>query len=485
VSRRYDLSGGRVLGGRHGQVLITLTLALPLFLGLVSLVADFGMIYLKQSRLNASAQAAALAGAWAMAQPGATTTSVQSAVTSYSGSSGDKNSYGLSNATLVSGYPSLECLTTLQTLFGISCYGPSNTNALVVKEQITVPLAFAGIFGFPSVKLTAVATAGMRGASATPLNVAIIVDGTQSMNSTDSSASCNDKRINCAMAGVQVLLKGLSPCLPGLTSCGTVTNGNVPNSLERVSLMSFPPVTTATVTNDYSCGGTSPTTVAYATPFPPTSTYQILDFSSDYRSSDSATTLKSTSRLVAAVAGNSGNPCLSAKGGFGTYYAQAIYAAQTYLVAEQAKFPNSQNVIILLSDGDATASCSGSSGGVCNSGQMPGASTTSGTYVSTLQECHQAITAAHAASVAGTRVYAVAYGSPSTGCATDTAPTITPCQTMQQIASSPGYFFSDYTATGGSNACVSASQPATALKDIFQAIVSDFTFSKLIPNNTQ
>jgi hypothetical protein len=199
-----------------------------------------------------------------------------------------------------------------------------------------------------------------------------------------------------------------------------------------------------------------------------------VNFSSDYRTSNSTSTLKSTSPLVQAVAGNSGDPCLYAKGGYGTYYAQAIKAAQTYLVAEQSNFPGSQNVIILLSDGDATS----------NSSQMPGASATSGTYMSSLQECHQAITAAQAAASAGTRVYAVAYGSPSTGCTTDISPTITPCQTMQQIASSPGYFFSDYTATGASNACVSDSQPATALKDIFQAIVSDFTTSKLVPNGT-
>ena len=473
------------LRGRQGQVLISLALSMTLLLGLISLVTDFGLIYLNQSRLNASTQAAALAGAWAMAQPGATSTSVTSAVTSYSGASGNKNTYGLSDATVMTGYPAMECLNTLVSLFGVSCYGPSNTNALSVKEQIVVPLAFARLVGVPSVTLTSTATAGMRGASATPLNVAIIVDGTQSMNDTDTSASCNDKRINCAMAGVQVLLKGLSPCLPNLVSCGTVTNGNVAGSFERVSLMSFPPVTTGTVANDYNCGGTSPSTAAYATPFPSTSTYQIVNFSSDYRSSDTATTLRSSSNLVAAAAGNSNLPCFIAKGGYGTYYAQAIYAAQTYLVAEQAKFPNSQNVIILLSDGDANSTCTASSGGVCTAGDLVGASTTSTTYPSTLQECHQAVTAAQAAAAAGTRVYAVAYGSPTTGCVTDTNPTITPCQTMQQIASAPGYFFSDYTATGGSNACVSASQPATALKDIFQAIVSDFTVSKLIPNNTQ
>jgi hypothetical protein len=55
---------------------------------------------------------------------------------------------------------------------------------------------------------------------------------------------------------------------------------------------------------------------------------------------------------------------------------------------------------------------------------------------------------------------------------------------MQQIASSPGYFFSDYTATGGDSTCISASQPVTNLSQIFQVIATDLTVSKLIPNST-
>jgi hypothetical protein len=55
---------------------------------------------------------------------------------------------------------------------------------------------------------------------------------------------------------------------------------------------------------------------------------------------------------------------------------------------------------------------------------------------------------------------------------------------MQQMASSASYFFSDYTATGGSSSCISAAQPITGLNQIFQAIVSDLTTVKLIPNGT-
>jgi hypothetical protein len=286
------------------------------------------------------------------------------------------------------------------------------------------------------------------------------------------------------LSGVQTLLQTLAPCPQNLASCGAATSGNVSNSVDRVALYTFPPVTALSVANEYNCGTTKPSTSAYLTPFLATSTYQVVGFSSDYRASDFTTTLNTSSNLVKTVGGKSGCTGLQAIGGYGTFYAQVIYAAQADLVTEQSSFPNSQNVMILLSDGDATATCTVSLLGVCTVGDMPGASTTGTTYIATNQECHQAITAAAAAATAGTRVYAVAYGAEASGCTSDTSPTITPCQTMQKIASSPGYFFSDYTATGGTSSCVSASQPVTNLKQIFTDIAVDLTVAKLIPNGT-
>jgi hypothetical protein len=227
--------------------------------------------------------------------------------------------------------------------------------------------------------------------------------------------------------------------------------------------------------------------VGYATA--QTGTYQIVNFSSDYKTSDGAASLNATSNIVMSTStnGTAGQPnCLYVQGGFGTYYAQAIAAAQANLVAEQANFPNSQNVLIVLSDGDATATCTNSKNNVCTAGDMVGASTTANTGAyppeSTIDECWQAVSAAAAAAKAGTRVYAVAYGAESAGCTNDSK--YTPCTTMQNIASSPGYFFSDYAATGANGACISASQPTTSLKQIFQVIAGDLTVAKIIPNNT-
>lgn len=333
---------------------------------------------------------------------------------------------------------------------------------------------FFPMFGGPSAVLSATATAAMKGSAPLPYNVAIVVDSTASMTTTDYDSNCHSTRISCALAGVRILLQGLSPCQPALSSCGTAVNGNVANSVDRVALLTFPPVTTLTVANDYNCSGLSPLVVGYAFPFPLTSTYQVVDFSSDFRTSDSAGSLNSTSRLVAAAGGKAGCSGLRAVGGVGTYYAQAINAAQSYLTAEHALYPSAQNVMIVLGDGDAGTSSS----------NMPGASLTSGVFMSSRQQCHQAVTAAQTAAAAGTLVYSVAYGAGSGGCSTDTSPTITACQTMQQMASSPQYFFSDYTATGGSSSCISASQPITGLNQIFQTILTDLGTVKLVPNNT-
>ena len=112
----------------------------------------------------------------------------------------------------------------------------------------------------------------------------------------------------------------------------------------------------------------------------------------------------------------------------------------------------------------------------------------SGTYPSYVGMCGQAITAANAATAAGTLVYSVGYGSEPTGCNSDAYggayPNINPCTTMASMASAPQYFYSDYHQTGSNSNCV-ASQPVSSLSGIFAAIANDLTQSRLIPNTTQ
>jgi Putative Tad-like Flp pilus-assembly len=75
---------------------------------------------------------------------------------------------------MATGYPALSCLGTLQNSFGINCYGPGSTNAVQVKQQVSAPLYFLGLFGLNSMTLTSTATASMKGANVSPFNIAII-----------------------------------------------------------------------------------------------------------------------------------------------------------------------------------------------------------------------------------------------------------------------------------------------------------------------
>jgi hypothetical protein len=476
----------RLFKDERGQMLPVMAAVVVATVATAALSVDLGRCFYGQRELQNSANAAALAGAQVLPNSGATT-----AATSYSSLSGDNNANAnMSNVTMVSGYPAVECLGTL-TSAGMACVSPGNGNAVQVKEQMVVNLFFAPIFGVKTITLTATATAAMAGAVTSPYNVAIIMDTTSSMSDTDSDSQCSTSRLKCAEAGILVLLHDLYPCASNMGSCGTVTSGSngsgtVATSVDLVSLFTFPNATLGTVAKDYDCSSTNPTNEPYTFPtagastYAPsgstTPTYQVVGYSSDYRGSDTASALSTTSNIVKAVGGVSSCTGMSNPGGEGTYYAGVIYAAQASLIAEQTANPGSQNVMVIVSDGDA---------GTTTSGAMAGASTTSGKYPSTKQQCAQAVTAAQAAATAGTKVYTVAYGAEASGCGTDTSPTITPCVTMQTMASNSAFFYSDYTAKGGDSSCVSASQSTTNLNQIFTDIATSLSVPRLIPNTTQ
>ena len=448
-----------------GQVLPMVAVMLVMLLGMAGLVVDVGHAYYCHRELQMASDAAALAGAGSLLG-----TTPQATAMAYSAVQGGQNQRAnLDGVKMMSGYPKLRCLTTLKNQ-GVACAAPSNANAITVVQQATVPMYFAVLFGKTSMSISASATAAMRGAGTTPNNVMIVLDSTGSMNDFDSDSNCAGTRESCAQAGVRVLLNNLAPCGTGLATCGPVTDGNVANAVDKVALMTFPGVSSATeAANDFNCGGRSPEIAPYSYPTLPT--YQIVNWSSDYRTSSSAKSLTSSSNLVVASGGANGCTGLRAIGGEGTYYAGVIYAAQAALAAASSK--GTQNIMIVLSDGDANAS----------SKAMPGASTSTGTYPSTRNQCAQAVTAAQAATAAGTRVYTIAYGANANGCFTDTSG-ITPCQTMQQMASSAQYFYSDYTAAAGSGSCISASQPVSGLNQIFTQIAGDLTLARLIPDDT-
>ena len=470
--------------GEEGQVLFTLAVSMVGFLVLTACAVDLGFAYHAYSELQSSTNASATAGALDLPNTTAAATAL-----AYSGVSGDKNARpDLPGVTMVSGYPETRCLTYMVNQ-GLTCDNAANANSIEVVQQVTVPTFFAKVIGVNSLTLQATALAAMKGGTPTPANVMVILDSTRSMGDSDSDPACktatglsNPTKLDCAKWAMRVLLQNFAPCAAGLSSCGTVTSGNVSNAVDEVGLLTFPGLTNSSYASDdyQNCGtGLKSSYISpYGTPSSQPPYFTIVPLSSDYRTSDSSGLNGGSSNLVQAVDWQDGNNCTSSQygvqgpGGEGTYYAGIITEAQSDLSAITGTRAAYQNAIVLLSDGAATATAS---------------QFVSGTPSSYSQnECHQAITAAQAAAAtensAGlkTWVYSVAFGAATSNSCTTDSPAISGCTTMTDIASDASKFYSD-----DANGCASSAHSGiTNLGQIFQTISYDFLTTRLLPPST-
>ncbi len=469
-----------------GQILPWMAFLGALIVGVGGLTVDLGHAYVCYRELQSSTDAAALAGAYGMALGSATQASVSAQAQTFSSVAGGVNATpNLPNPTIS---VTLRCVTDSALVEAPCTAGPTGNNVIQVVQKSTIPtyfiraLAFLGVNSAQSLTLTAASTATMMSGKATQVNVALLLDTTASMGSNDTDANCNDTRVHCALAGVQTMLKALAPC----TASSTKTNCT---PFDQVSLFTFPSVQANTASNDTSCPSSNPTILPYSTPTPGalwsapkgnSATYQITDYLSDYSSTNQqGGSLSSSSALTIATGGSTSSNCsgMQTPGGDGTYYAGAIYAAQSSLIAAQAANPGSQNIMIILSDGDANA----------NSSKIAGSSQLSGNvYGSPNDQCHQAITAANYATNQGTAVYTIAYGASSSGCSSDTgAFAISPCSAMQQMSSGwstgdQSHFYSDASASQNKGQCTGTNN--YSLNGIFANIAAKFTQARLIPN---
>lgn len=469
-------------GYRRNQSGVTAPIVAILFTGLVGAAGyaiDMGHVMWVQRQLQASADAAALAGALTVATD---TTAATTAATAYSAASGQSNA--LAGATLVSAPTVTPTCFTSTSITPTCASTTTGDNGIIVTETANVPTYFLQIFGLKKFAPTATAKAAAKGGSGTSLNVMVLLDTTASMNNADSNCSGGSTRIACAQAAAQALLSGLN----------TATS--------KVGFMTFPPVSPQGVTVDTTCnnGNLSGDIVAYknATITGSGSNYLLVGLTSGFQS---------TSNPAAILVGKGGSGCgqgLQAQGGVGTFYADAITAAQASLVATGSS--NAQNVIILLSDGDASASSQNMVASKVNN------------------QCSEAVTAARAAATAGTWVFTVAYGSNSNnstiqplpgnptngttygtpGCSTDTGSSaISPCSAMQNMASDAGKFYSDDTVTSDTKVtitgsgrnqkttdtpvnitCTGTGGNSTDLVQLLKGISASLTNPRLVPNTT-
>jgi Flp pilus assembly protein TadG len=534
----------KAIRDESGQIMLPwMAVVMSSFLGVAGLTMDVGRAYIAHSQLQNQANAAALAAAGQVYYATGTSDAYNTATT-YSGSSGDNNASGV-GAVTTSIYEG--CVNTLMPS-GVSCSSSSVKNAVQVVESTTFRNYIMPIFwGSKTMAISATATASMQG-QANGWNVAVIVDATDSMvTSTDSNCETGSASyFTCALESVQTLLQAIPPCSGNGSAC------TPSNSQFRVALFSFPNRLTSNVGDFYGCSSSSiPTPEPYTLPttngtsypaenygsgastyldtVPSTGNVDAQGFESDYFSTTSTNNLNSSAEIVKEIGGASGCSAMNTAGGEGTYYGGVIYAAEAALQKEQSLYSGSKNAIILISDGQAQAPCTkfpsnsasgyptgnaiavtANPGGQCSQTGKNLTGGTFGDYPDFHDECQQAIMAGQAATTAGTRVYAVAYGSEASGCvgpgggtssvATDSTVIVstglnqsfsltngasnelTPCITMENIASSLNYFYSDWNQSGSGSNCVDNSHTTVNLSDISLAIAASFTKPRLLPN---
>jgi hypothetical protein len=247
-----------------------------------------------------------------------------------------------------------------------------------------------------TVTLTATSWAS-KGGGLPPMHIMVVVDNTASMQgSHDTTTTCGEitdpTRLECALWGVQTMLAELWPTqdevgmmvFPPLSTTSSVAvtppttpATYIPSAINDASCGPASDKTTCTVTPNNSC--TTGTPAIVIEPYSNTSAvYLVAPLANNYKSSNTATTLESSTLVNATCQPNSilsqvnssgitvGYQCgscagVQGPGGEGTYLASAIQAAMTALCPTYVAGATTndctgngwQNVIIVLSDGGA------------------------------------------------------------------------------------------------------------------------------------
>jgi hypothetical protein len=268
-------------------------------LAITGFAIDVGRAYFTQRSMQASADAAALAGAQELPDPGFAV----SVADAYSGKNGGKNHD-----------PGVDGVSTnIYTKCLKSAPGCEPVNAVVVEQTKTVSTLFARLLGINSIDVDVKSTA-CSPCAAKPLDIMLVLDRTGSMCDVNVTrlpgwqTSCRD--LEFARDGMKTFLGFLDP------------------TIDYVGLAVSPPGS--------SCGP-EPTTLSG---YDNQTNYVVAPMSSDYIKDGS---LNTGSNLVSRI------NCQRA-GGY-TSYATALESAQAELDAHGR--PDVKDIIVFLTDGGA------------------------------------------------------------------------------------------------------------------------------------
>jgi putative Flp pilus-assembly TadE/G-like protein len=375
--------------GSSGQALVLIIVFLAALMGIAALVIDVGYAYYTHRSLQASADAAALAGAQELPDPGR----AQTVARQYSASTGAKNARG--NVPSVSTSVSTKCLASVP--------GCEPVNAVVVSETAEVQTKFARVLGIDSFTVRARSTAcspcGVR-----PLDLMLVLDRTLSMcmdHWGNQDPSCTD--LNHAREGLKTFLSYMDP------SSQWVGLGVLPPALglSTAQKCAAPPLTPQNYNST-------------------SAKYTIVPLANDYSTGG---VLRTSSNLVSTI------NCV--KGGGYTAYANAIEAAQAELDAHGRS--DVQDVIIFFSDGAANTGPSYYPASSPYRKQPCRQGVTSAGYSKSRGTIVYSIGYDLDAQNGGANRCEVGFGGPLE------SPAITAYQALQQIASGPDSFYNQPT----------------------------------------
>jgi hypothetical protein len=300
TSNRRAVDRYRAPKGESGQVIVLFMLFLVVMLGMAAFVIDVGYAYYAHRSLQASADAAALAGAQELPDPGRAVAMAEE----YGAEPGKKNYRD--NVPNVTTSVTTKCIQSVP--------GCEPVNAVVVTERAAkVPTFFAKILGIDSfdvkVRSTACSPCGYK-----PLDIMLVLDRTGSMCQDhwgNYDPNCTD--LKNAQDGIRTFLR------------------NFDAETQWVGLGVLPPATSV----GNRCA--TPDTPNYNSR---TAAYTVVTLSKDYAKNG---VLNPNSNLVQTI------NCQKANGR--TAYANAIEAAQQELDTKGRA--DVQDVLVFLSDGAA------------------------------------------------------------------------------------------------------------------------------------
>jgi Flp pilus assembly protein TadG len=424
----------RAFASTSGQTLPLVVVFMFTILIFAGLVIDFGNAYRVQKALQASADAAAAAGAGqlTMAYP-PVSANANAAAVKYGSQSGGVNPIPGVPAGNVTENVAVTCAPQV----GFNCT-QGYPNTVTVDETANVPTYLIRLLGFNTIQLKAHAQA-CSPCGGVPLDVMVVLDRTGSMG--------QNNKLTQAKAGINAFMKTMDP------------------TLDNVGLAVLPPAPSTS----QACTDVDPY-------FTDTKTYpdgskQYAGSGGTYSTAGAAYVLVPLSNTYATSTGNlnATSPFMSTlnciKDGGGTAYAEAIDAAYQELVAHGRA--GTQKVMVFLSDGAAN--------------DAPNTLASTSPYRT--NPCGQGVTSAGVAKAAKVLVYSIAYTANGDECdaaigakigsttvkwygstqwGTPETPAMPAETALQKIASTGSQYFYDL-------------PNPTSLTGIFQQIASDIS----------